>query len=302
MFGLALVVGLAGWRFFPVDPDSLAGGVSDDGSDKPKTLAGETANAIKRQPLLPSDASPALRAFVDPSADNRLPVDLQYQIPKVSDAGSVAAVVAVLRDRDEGDTIRHEAANLLRRSEYAELEQVLLECLQHPEETERFRSWAVQHLFAVFEARKGKDPQGALTIMQPLLADPAPAVRREALLSLHRLELPGGPDTVATAATWLADPATADLALRIIRESDARQYLPQVRALLTDQTATQPTTIAAIVTLSQWQDLESLPALQEFANLPDQPANFRLRRSAQMALERFASNGHGKSDPERAVR
>ena len=249
----------------------------------------EADTQAARAPL-PSGTRPALVAFVDPQASERLPADFHYQVDTVSDPSEVAAVVAVLRDRAEGDTIRHEAANLLRRSAYAELEQVLIDCLQHPEVQERFRSWAVQHLFMVYEERKDADPRAASALLVPLLADPQPAVRREALLSLHRLPLSGAddvPDVVATAAAWLDDPETADLALRILREQDARAYAPQVRALLADDSIADPVRIAAIVTAAAWGDEASRPFIASIAQLPDQPANHRLRRSAQMALERM---------------
>lgn len=258
---------------------------------------------------LPAGTRPALLAFVDPEAATRLPVDFPYQVERVSDPAEVNAVVAVLRDTAEGDTIRHEAANLLRRSAYPELEQVLIECLRHPNEQERFRSWAVQHLFMVFEERKAGDPSTAASLLVPLLEDPQPAVRREALLSLHRLHsaAPANPETrtvagdvVATAARWLADPATVDLALRVLREREAKAYVPQVRAILADESAAPPARIAAMVTLSEWNDAASREAIAQIAQLPDQPTNFRLRRSAQMALERFASNDPPDSDSERA--
>lgn len=272
------------------------------------TEEAQRASEDSPRPLLPLGTRPALLAFVDPQASGRLPLDFHYQVDRVSDVAEVDAVVAVLRDRSEGDTIRHEAANLLRRSAYPELEQVLIDCLQHPDEQERFRSWAVQHLFMVFEERKAGDPNAAATLLAPLLDDPQPAVRREALLSLHRLDSaalanPETPnvDVVATAARWLADPTTVDLALRILREREATDYLPQVRAILADETATPPARIAAIVTLSEWNDAASRDAIAQIAQLPDQPANFRLRRSAQMALERLVPNDPRDSDSERAV-
>lgn len=245
------------------------------------------SQAVVERPWLPAETRPALRAFIDPQAAERLPRDFDYQVDRVTDADEVAAVVALLRNRSESDTMRHEAANLLRRSDYEGLEQVLIDCLQHPEETERFRSWAVQHLFMVFAERQADGPTAASALLAPLLDDPQPAVRREALLSLHRLDAPAGPDVVATAVAWLDDPATVDLALRVLRERDARDYLPQVRAVLVDETAAPPARIAAIVTVSDWGDYQSRDALARLANLPDQPANVRLRRSAQMALERL---------------
>jgi hypothetical protein len=258
-----------------------------------RTVQVEPGLSPAQRPRLPEGTRPALLAFVDTRAQGRLPADFHYQVDRVEDPDEVAAVVAVLRDRRESDTMRHEAANLLRRSACPGLEQVLVDCLQHPDEQERFRSWVVQHLFMVFNERQAADPQSAGDLLLPLLNDPQPAIRREALLSLHRLRSAAAGagsdrlDVVATAAAWLDDPAAVDLALRILRERGAREYLPQVRAILADESAAPPARIAAIVTLSAWQDHDSRALITRIAHLPDQPANYRLRRSAHMALERL---------------
>ena len=73
------------------------------------------SDAAASAPSLPAGTRRALLAFVDPQASGRLPADFHYQVDQVSDPDEVAAVVALLRDRSEGDTMRHEAANLLRR-------------------------------------------------------------------------------------------------------------------------------------------------------------------------------------------
>jgi hypothetical protein len=245
------------------------------------------AESSTAQVVLSDNASPALMAFVSPQAENRLPTDLHYQIPEVTEPEDVNAVVAVLMNRDESDTIRHEAANLLHRSNYAELETVLIEALEHPEETERFRSWIVQHLFNAYENGAYTSPSRAQQVLVPLLEYGQPAVRREALLGLHRLDANDGPDVVSKAGEWLADAETVDLALRILRERNATDYLPQIRQILADEQASQPARIAAIVTVSAWNDDVSKPALEQISQLPDQPSNFRLRRSAKMALERM---------------
>jgi hypothetical protein len=145
----------------------------------------------------------------------------------------------------------------------------------------------VQHVFTAYESGAYASAARAQQVLVPLLEYGQPAVRREALLGLHRLDAKDGPDVVAKAAEWLDDTETVDLALRILRERNATDFLPQVRHILSDEKVSQPARIAAIVTVSAWKDDESKPVLEDISNLPDQPSNLRLRRSAKMALERM---------------
>ena len=69
------------------------------------------ADVADHSRLLPPETRPALRAFVDPQADERLPEDFDYQVDQVSDPREVDAVVAVLRDL--GPVSSPEAFNLI---------------------------------------------------------------------------------------------------------------------------------------------------------------------------------------------
>jgi hypothetical protein len=205
-------------------------------------------------------------------------------VPVVETDDEQAAVVAVLLDHTDSDTARHQAAELLRRSRYAALPETLVAVLANAQESERFRSWAVQHLYNVFAQSGAEDQTLITTTLSDLLDDRHIAVQREALLSLSRLS---DPAAVEHAAAWLSnEQSTAkDLALRILRENDARQHINVVRNLA--HADDQSTRIAALVTLSQWGDEHSRGAMYVAANLPDTNANFRLRRCGRMALERL---------------
>jgi HEAT repeat protein len=113
------------------------------------------------------------------------------------------------------------------------------------------------------------------------LSDRHIPVRREALLALVRMRDRKGEET---AVEWLtSDKAEGvrDAAIRCVRELDLREHIPTIRKHLHDEN--EVVRISAIVTLSQWGDEESRPAIEEAAKAK----SFRLRRCAEMALKRL---------------
>jgi hypothetical protein len=82
---------------------------------------------------VPAVRDPALAAFVNPnlSVKERISGDISTRLPKVRYPEDTAIVVGVLKNPEEDDVARNEAANLLRRSGYAGL----IDCLK-PEDTE----------------------------------------------------------------------------------------------------------------------------------------------------------------------
>jgi HEAT repeat protein len=252
--------------------------------------AEETASAPSSALALlddPANKPDALVRLVDKESGDRFDSAVAYDLPAVEADEEIAAVVAVLLDHTDADTARHQAAELLRRSQWPGLSQALMQVLRNPEEQPRFRSWATQHLYNVHEVSDAVVQAEIAAALDGLVEDRDPEVRREALLSLSRI---GSPAVVDAAVAWLGDSDDAtevsDLAIRILRENDARNHIDIVRGFA--DSSHQPSRIAALVTLSQWNDHASRPAMERAANLPDTNANFRLRRCGQMALARLS--------------
>jgi hypothetical protein len=94
----------------------------------------ETASNSQGTDCLPQKAryspppvqTPEFAAFVDRNARGRVTPDITSRIPRIRDDEDVPAVVSVLLDTEDDDTVRNEAANLLRRSEYPALTDDLL--------------------------------------------------------------------------------------------------------------------------------------------------------------------------------
>jgi hypothetical protein len=282
LIGLVLVVGVAAWWLMSSQEAGEVSLPQAEDENQATVLPARQPTALSKLND-PATANPALVRLVDTESRDRFDSDIAYAIPTVAADDEQAAVVAVLLDHTDSDTARHQAAELLRRSDYAALPATLVTVLNNPAESERFRSWAVQHLYSI-HAQTSTDSQTLIsTTLHELLHDRHVAVRREALLSLSRLS---DPTAVEHAAAWLGDEqvSAADLAL-LFCENDARQHINAVRNMA--YADDQPTRIAALVTLSEWGDEDSRVAMQAAADLPDTNTNVRLRRCGSMALERL---------------
>lgn len=189
---------------------------------------------------------------------------------------------AVLINPQKDDTERNEAANQLGRSKYSEMTNDLIAVLNNPKEGERFRSFAVQHLWQQTRRTSNPDEREKIrTVLYRGLTDRHVKVRREALLALVRMDDPKGRET---AVSWLLAPDAAnvrDLAIRCIHKLDLREHIPTVRKY--SRGPTNVIRIAAINTLSQWGDEESRLAFEEAAK----SSNVRLQRAGKAAVARL---------------
>jgi len=216
----------------------------------------------------PEVSSPELSKLVD----RRLPFEERVHgtttgsILGVKDERDLKALVQVLSDPEEDDTVRHEIAYLLIRSEFTGLEAELFRILENPAEKERFRGWAVQHLGKLLSS----DPQVGVSSdlvewLRQLLTDRHIEVRREALLALAWHDDPKAMEAVVE---WLqAEGAEADsmrdMAIRCAHDKNLREHIPTIRPYA--RSTNDVIRIAAIVALSQWGDEESRPAMEEAA-------------------------------------
>ncbi len=234
---------------------------------------------LNNVPLTTKD--PRLTAFVDRDALSRVTGDITPRIPRVRFEEDMPAVVSVLMDTDDSDTARNEAANLLLRSGYDGLIADLTTILAKPEEKPRFRSFCVQKLWE--NARRRPEDRGrTVTILQGLVKDKDVPVRREALLALVRMRDPKGKETAVEWLTAENADGVRDAAIRCAQKLGLREHIPTIRKYLRDDS--EVVRIAAIVTLSQWGDEGSRPAIKEATK----SESFRLRRCAEMALKRLA--------------
>ena len=255
----------------------------------PSTVANSTANIHSETvaqnvltPRIPNGCSPALEAFLNRDAEARVTPDFNERIPSVTDPVQVAAVVYVLKDSTDEDTVRNEAMNLLRRSGFSRLDDVLLAVLDQPSEKERFRSFVVQHLGHELTTVDGQDRKERIANrLQRAMNDPQDSVRREALMALVEA---GDSTALGSLISGLSDPSCAglrDLYIRFLLEQNNREAIPAIRKLANDPD--EATRIAAIHALGKWRDENSRPLLSE-ALKSDQE---RTRRAAELALNRL---------------
>jgi len=246
----------------------------------------EEERAAPRETERPAYSAPPVRArelkaFVDRNGKNRLSTDVTSRSARVRYEEDIAAVVSVLLDTDDDDTVRNEAANLLSRSAYKRLPQDLLRVLNNPEEGPRFRSFCIQHLWTNIKMAGPAERATIVSTLYEALSDRHIPVRREALLALVRMRDPKGRETAVEWLTAEKAEGLCDAAIRCVRELGLREHIPTIRKYLRDKN--DVVRIAAIVTLSQWGDDESRLAIEEAAK----SSSFRLRRCAAMALKRL---------------
>ncbi|MEO5367584.1 MAG: hypothetical protein H7831_14760 [Magnetococcus sp. WYHC-3] len=222
--------------------------------------------------------SPMLANFVDRECKTRVTADFAARVERVQTPEDLAAVVAILKDTTDGDTVRHEAASLLARSEYPKLIDDLVAILMNPAEEPRFRGFCVQHLWLNHAAADAEQKMLVETVLQERLGDPDVTVQREALLALVRL---GHPEGKRMAAQWFSDPAAEDkrdLAIRCMALLNMRERIPEIRGYL--RATNVAVRLAAIAALSDWGDMESRGAFEEAAN----SAQERLQHAGKLAL------------------
>ena len=229
---------------------------------------------------------PLLQQFVDKNAANRLPTNFPEQVPTLVTDDEKAAVLFVLHDHTDLDTIRNEAANVLRRSAIKNLSGHFLTVLDAPEEKSRFRSFMVQHLGELIVDYLNSTDMAAMTKSEVIrdrlvkaLTDQDLSVRRESVFALTRIR-----DAKVTAVirSGLQDPAwsgATDLLIHCAYDADLSDLIPAIRPFAYD--TQEVVRIAAINVLAQWKDTASRPAFEEASRSSVQ----RIQRAGTLAMQ-----------------
>ncbi|MFZ4396013.1 MAG: HEAT repeat domain-containing protein [Kiritimatiellia bacterium] len=234
----------------------------------------------------PTVATPALSNVLDRSKDfvDRVHGLASGAVPEVKNQKDLATLAKQLSDPKEDKVVRNEIVNLFFRSNYPELEGVLLKILENPDEGQDFRAWAVQHIGDLLtnpgDIPVSPDLAGRV---RSLLSDSDLHVRREALLALSSAndtqmlqELPAMLKSQAPGSDRMRD-----LAIRIARQKDLRDQIPFIRTLIA--ATNESVRIAAIVALSEWRDQESRPAIESALK----EGSMGVKRAAAAALQRL---------------
>lgn len=231
--------------------------------------------------------NPAIAALVDYNlkTQDRIGSDISARIPIVHNKDDYPVLVDCLLNTNDVDAVRNEVINLLSRSHFSELAPLLIRIIENPDESNRFRTFATQHLGAQLSNQDIETRTRVRDKLLQLLEGREIGPRREALLALVRHK---DPVASATARRWLNETseeyeAVKDLAIRSIQELDMRDEMPIIRSHL--KSANEATRIASIVVLSQWGDEESRAAFEVAAS----STNSRLQRAGKAAIQRLNS-------------
>jgi hypothetical protein len=187
-------------------------------------------------------------------------------------------------NRDEDSTIRNLAANILRRADWPDFPEALLQVLNDYREGPRFRSFAAQFLGDMIEGSPGGIRDRVISRLRVALNDRHPEVRREALWALARQQLPVAHEASLKALTATGTEADIERALgiRCVEALDLKaQAIETVRKLAKD--GGELARVQAIVTLAEWQDEQSRPYFEEAAQM----SIVQLQQAGKAALQRL---------------
>lgn len=246
----------------------------------------------------PPVTDPNLATFVDRNAKvDRTGPDFAARFPKISDPKDIAAVVSVMKDPEDDDTVRHEAIELLRRSKYAQLDDDLIALFKSPAEKERFRSWIVQHIGVNALVGDAVAKSRLTQVLGQALDDPQVKVRCEALFALSNL---GDFKVTPTVTAWLnptktEPPPIRAIAIRCAKSQNKRDLIPTIRTFARDPD--EVVRIAALVALSEWGDQESRSACEKASKAPSK----RLQTCGRMAVERLDKAAKAGAAPTAAT-
>lgn len=269
------------WRAGAPAATAAIGPGGADGSADHAPAAPGPAPRPRLPPIHITTTDAGLAAFLDRESGERVTPDIAVRLPAVTGPEEVAAVLTVLREPHEEDTVRHEAINLLRRSGHPGLGDELLALLGRAEEGERFRAFLAQHLGADLPGLRDPERERVRAELRAALDDRHLAVRREALFwlarardetALQRLERP------------LADPAFVELratAVNCLLELERSDRVAELRPLAHDPDPA--VRIAALNALGMWRDEASRASFEEARG----SAVERLQRAGALALRRL---------------
>ena len=301
---IGCLVALLVWKFSS-EPSLEAQPASLVFLPAPEVVKPEPATVTVKAPVAPERPySPPvvrdarLRALVNRDAHDRIPSDISARLSEVSPE-DFPALLQVLTDPKDDDTVRNEVANLLVRSKCPDLPQTFIKVLDNPDEHARFRFYAMQFMGNYVAAPDSDDSVRLLLLakIKSSLSDKDFEIRSQALQHLVNLNNPVGQQT---AVKWLtdyplaptqeaapqADPADKNTkpieslrgpdfqrgtiikqCIECVAKLGLKEHIPTIRKYVSDPNASIAE--AAIIALTNWGDTESLPAMIEAAKSKD---------------------------------
>ncbi len=277
-----LCVGALFWLSVSSTDDVLPS-VADEGfqaplSPKGSTISAKEARRIDKgltgamthrpadgyQPPRTSGEHPALTRFVDRRlpAIQRVSHDMFTQIPFLRKGVDCDAVVAVLLDREDDQNVRNEAITLLSQSQFDALPDILLDIYADTRESERFRSFAIQHIGDMYidqiaDKKASFKSVDISKVLHAALTHESVAIRRE---SLNKLIEASDPSLDQKLPALFADPAQIDLLDLTVYGLAARgdaSHLAGIRLLAASEESDAEVRLAAIRALGVLHDAQS---------------------------------------------
>jgi HEAT repeat protein len=234
-----------------------------------------------------------LSHFLDRTRTDRVTFDISSRLPFLGNPHDIALVARMVQDDSEDDAARNEGINLLGRSEYDHLTELLFHVLDSEAERPRFRAFATQRLGMLMQRDEDSFVLDIAVRLRSALNDRHLEVRREALLALAHIQ-----DSQASSIiqNGLGDPEWADardLIIRCLYEEGAKGEIPAIRRFLSSGRESER--IAALYVLGRWNDGASEEAIRLSSV---DPANVRIRRAGLQALRALHPPQENPSDAD----
>jgi HEAT repeat protein len=200
--------------------------------------------------------------------DDRLAVLKADMLSRPNDPQEVAALISVVGDPLDDETIRDELAGMLYQFDLPGFVETLTRVIESEPQHPRFRTKATQYLGWSLAGivTEGEKRNRIIAKLRQLLEDRDVSVRREAQRALVSQRDTKGSEA---AVKWLLPPSSGsddlrEVAIRCVHDLDLREEIPAVRQYVRDPTPS--VRIAAIEVLGAWGDEASRSVFEESAN------------------------------------
>lgn len=187
--------------------------------------------------------------------------------------------IIALGEASRGDAARNEIINLLRRSDCKSLVDTLLPILEEKKETERFKSYIIQHLgVSLKEVSDKKSNENILNVLKKYMASNIDSLKGEAFLALLEVKDEDALKFLTECLKKGDDIVFLKLSIRYAYKLNKTECLELVRKYLKHEN--KVILMTAIYYLGQWKDKPSEVQINEYLNSNDP----QIKEAAQLAI------------------
>lgn len=192
----------------------------------------------------------------------------------------IEVYLIALTESTRGDSARNEIINLLRRSDCSKLGESLISILDSKNETDRFKSYLIQHLGVTFnETQDDKLKVKIIEILKKYKDGEVEVLRGEAFMALLEAKDAEAIKFLGVCLKSGNDVVFLKLSIRYAFLLNKSEYIETIRKYLKHEN--KVIQLTAIYYLGQWKDKPSEEEIKAFTNSNDP----QIKEAAQLALK-----------------